>query len=736
VAAKRAARRAPQHRKDAGRHREPSSSVADLVAGPATAGAKLAAIGVLGSATVLAVPAMASAAATGSTLGSAPTVSALASGSSPVPASGPTVSPPPAFAPSAPVPYLSQSLPTIKVVIIGDSYTSGEGANPATYLSGPTTLFNPEDGSRITITQPYPQHVSSTSPAMQAIAAIQQANPGVNIEVLNVAVSGATRQSAFSPSQPNNPDFTLPPQIDAVKSADIIINGFAGGDDNNFSAWASHVLFNRDSTLPATFNSDFAPAFTNGTNLQQQETFLNTLAQLAPGATIITPGYPNVFASQPASSYSFGSPVVTSFGQNAVTYSNLFGAYLNADASAASLVANAQNAGTGTRFYFADMTNALQGHWVTSAQPGVNGLQLFSPGQDSVGQSAFHPDPLGQQLMSAALQSYLNQAFGDVGFAKGLSLNTNVAPVVNNPGAAQNAADAQAQAATLGQLQAATDLAQLAQQAQIGQLMQPDGTPTKWGTLLLGLTRPSAAPGDAGQQSGSGAAQPADTSQQGQPAAPAGDGAPVPAAPVAPAGDAAPAVPAGDAAPAVPAGDAAPAVPAGDAAPAPAPAPASAPAPAAPAGDADPVPGAPAVPAGDPSSAPVPAAPAVDPAAAPAAPAPVAPVLVPAVDPSSGLAPAVPVYDPVINTGVGAFTGTGLGTATDPLSGISTGVPANLDTGITGGLPATTPLPSAAPLDNPAVSIGDTSFSSTDLGTSMDPVGVGSIGGFSGGDGS
>ena len=71
AASKRAARRAPQHSKDAGRHREPSRTVSELTAGPATVGVKLAAVGVLGSAAALAVPTLASAASV-SQAGSAP----------------------------------------------------------------------------------------------------------------------------------------------------------------------------------------------------------------------------------------------------------------------------------------------------------------------------------------------------------------------------------------------------------------------------------------------------------------------------------------------------------------------------------------------------------------------------------------------------------------------------------------------------------------------------------------
>jgi hypothetical protein len=130
----------------------------------------------------------------------------------------------------------------------------------------------------------------------------------------------------------------------------------------------------------------------------------------------------------------------------------------------------------------------------------------------------------------------------------------------------------------------------------------------------------------------------------------------------------------------------------------------------------------------DPTQAGPAAAPAV-PAVAPAdSAAPAVPSAAPAIP---AAAPVAPVYDPAIDTGGGAFSSTGLGTAADPLSGISSGIAS--DTGITSGLPATTPLPSVAPIDDPAISTDSTSFSSTDLGTSLDPVGVGSVGGFSGG---
>ena len=525
-------RRGPQHRKAHGRHREPALTVSELVAVPASAGAKLAAAGVVGTATAVILPVAASAATVGGpAAGSPPAIVVAAPGrpastgmpggpaatpGGPVlvpppsagqadtaPAasgSGPAAAAPPSFGSGAPVPYLFQAKPTVRIVIIGDSYTSGEGASWTTYKQGPPQITYDEFGNQIQQPMIYPQHVSSQSPAMQAVNALQAANPGVNFDVVNVAVSGATRADAAKPSESNNPVFTLPPQLDSVRNADIIISGFAGGNDNNFPGWAQYVITHKDSSVPAEFNSTFAPAFNSGSNLADQVSFLGKLAQLAPGATIITPGYPAVFGDQAASSWSPGSPVVTSLGQNAITYSNLFGQYLNTDARSAALIANA--AYPGNRFYFADEATTLQGHGLLSDQPAVHGFTLSTPGGNTLYQESFHPDPLGQRMMSGGLQPYLNMAFGEWAAANGAAVNTSVAPAAGTPAAQQNAADAHAQEIALTQMRADGRMQQLARQVQDWQLVNPDGTPTELGYLLTGIPKaPADQAGTSGQPS-------------------------------------------------------------------------------------------------------------------------------------------------------------------------------------------------------------------------------------------
>jgi lysophospholipase L1-like esterase len=223
-------RRVAQRGHGHGRHREPSRTVGDLLAVPGMAGVKVLAAGALGSAAVLSMSGGAASAATAAS----PVTASLAADVQPVPATalpataattsseaavpaapalatgtvsiGPAVADPIAFLPR----------PVVKVAIVGDSYTSGEGNNNSTYATNAAGDI-------------MPQHQSNMSPAMQALQQIIDANPQIDFQVSNVAVSGATRPSAFSPSEPGTVN-EQPPQIAAVQNADLVINGFGGND--------------------------------------------------------------------------------------------------------------------------------------------------------------------------------------------------------------------------------------------------------------------------------------------------------------------------------------------------------------------------------------------------------------------------------------------------------------------------------------------------------------------------
>ncbi len=482
-------RRAPQHRMNAGRHREASVSVTEVVSTQANAGARLAAIGVLGSTTALAAPGMAAAATVGGAGQAPPGASQAATGGN----AGATV--PMGMTQGAPAAATNAFAPTIHVVVIGDSYTSGEGANSSTYSTTPTQISPTGDVMPPLI---YPQHQASTSAVNQAIAALQAANRGINIQVTNVAVSGASRVSAASPSYPDS-YFTQPAQLDAVKNADIIYNGFAGGNDsaapmwNNFGDWGKTALVAPDSFLPTVWNSLYLPKFTSptnpeGTDLPAQTAFLNSLAQLAPGATVITPSYPMPFQGKVADSWSISSPFVSSLGPNAVNLSDQFAQWLNADAQAANGSANITNVNNGNTFLDVNMLNALSGHTLNDPEPGMNGVVPFSWGQAQMGQASFHPNPLGQSLEASAIYPVLAAAVNRIGGQQGFSVSTDPPPSIQiTPAYQQNADGVQAQLSLITQFQQASSLAQLAKQAQDNQLTNPDGSPTLWGQLMMGL---------------------------------------------------------------------------------------------------------------------------------------------------------------------------------------------------------------------------------------------------------
>ena len=499
----------PRHRPGRGRHREPARTAAGLVTVSGRAGMKILATGVLGSAAIMVMQAGTAPAAVAAT-GTAPAVSLAALTQS---ANGPAASPAgtslPAAQPATGQPATTTAAPgpgvftigpavtdpvafaprpVVKVAIIGDSYTSGEGNNPATY----TTNANGDI---------YPQHQSNMSPAMQALQQIVNANPGIDFQITNVAVSGATRAAALSPSEPGTP-FLQPAQIDAVQNADLVINGF-GGNDAGFPQWARTLLSpgTSDSSIPALWYGNpanpsapnFSQYFTSGANYNDQLSLLSAIEpSLKPGAVVITNGYPQVFGDSPPA-WDPSSPWTTSLGQNAVTYSNLFAQSLNKDNSAASAVAGYQNPMITN--YFGDLQSALDGGQIGSATPMVH---YIVPTWTGIDQSSLHPNPLGQTAAGSALQPVVNQAVQDIGASNGFTVNPGQ-PVMdtfayewNNrvsvPLQVQANQDYQQQVQPIaGQLQQTQGLLQLAQQAQQGPQFTYLGVPANQWTALSTL---------------------------------------------------------------------------------------------------------------------------------------------------------------------------------------------------------------------------------------------------------
>jgi lysophospholipase L1-like esterase len=126
----------------------------------------------------------------------------------------------------------SPSKRPLKIVVVGDSYSSGEG------IRG--TYFDPRD----------PRHQSRVSAAAQAAAKLQAANPQVQIELEVAASSGATTSDVFLTQRNDAPKGQRPqdpldqstwhdpddiavnlPQVQQVPAdADAVIVGLGGND--------------------------------------------------------------------------------------------------------------------------------------------------------------------------------------------------------------------------------------------------------------------------------------------------------------------------------------------------------------------------------------------------------------------------------------------------------------------------------------------------------------------------
>jgi hypothetical protein len=323
-------------------------------------------------------------------------------------------------APQGPQPTATAKA-TIKVTVVGDSFTSGEGANASSYKLVPVP-------NQVTISgQPVytvdPAHQSSTAPTLQALSQIQAANPDANIVVTFVPVSGATRTSLYQTTRPGTP-FEQAPQINAVKDADVVLVGI-GGNDARFTDWITTVLSSKDSTSTAAF-PQFMAQFNDGSYLANQVNLLNDVANLAsPNATIVSLGYPKAMPAELPSTPTWWSPFSWStISQGEANMSNQLAGALNTANEQASFTAG--DAHPGQQFLYADVSNALQGHELFTSQEGLNGLD---PGNT---QGSYHPNDLGQRLLGTVLLPYVQQAINDQLAKQGVQGAPDVAPLDPN----------------------------------------------------------------------------------------------------------------------------------------------------------------------------------------------------------------------------------------------------------------------------------------------------------------
>lgn len=320
--------------------------------------------------------------------------------------------------PQAPQAPQATAKPTVKVTVIGDSYTSGEGANPATYKLVPVPGQTTSSGQPVYGVDP--AHQSTTAPTLQALNQIQAANPDATISVTFVPVSGATRASLHQTTQPGTP-FEQPPQINAVKDADVVLVGI-GGNDARFTDWIKTVLSSTGSTSTQAF-PQFMAQFNDGTYLANQVALLNDVSNLAsPSATIVSLGYPKAMPAAVPGTPTWWSPFSWStISQDEANMSNQLAGALNTANEQASTIASGQHAGQ--QFLYADVSNALQGHELFTDQEGLNGLTPSNL------QGSYHPNDLGQQLLGSVLMPYVEQAVNSQLAQQGVKGAEDVAPI-------------------------------------------------------------------------------------------------------------------------------------------------------------------------------------------------------------------------------------------------------------------------------------------------------------------
>ncbi|WP_328680857.1 GDSL-type esterase/lipase family protein [Streptomyces sp. NBC_00322] len=281
----------------------------------------------------------------------------------------------------------------VRITVIGDSYTSGEGASAGTYK---TVQVTGAEGS--VLNQIDPAHQSATAPTLRAIDKIAQENPNVTFDVTFVPVSGATRGSLYETVRPGT-EFEHSPQIDAVNDANIVIVG-VGGNDAGFGNLARTVVTSRESTTEQEFPNMMGP-LQDGTYLSQQAAVYQDIAsRAAPGATIVTLGYPKVMPDAiPGGSPSPVSEMLISNREAQLV--NEFGSTINSLNQQATQLAAQQS---GANVTYADVSQALSGHELFSPQEGLNGLDFLNV------QGSYHPNDLGQALIANTLTPTVNQA--------------------------------------------------------------------------------------------------------------------------------------------------------------------------------------------------------------------------------------------------------------------------------------------------------------------------------------
>jgi len=287
----------------------------------------------------------------------------------------------------------------ITIAVVGNSFTSGEGADPRRFETRPEEFIDPL-GNTIPIPRIDPAHRSATAPAMRIINELQAQNPGVTFDVRFVAVSGATRDSMYLTTNVGTP-FEAPPQMDAVRGADVVILGI-GGNDARFSDWASTVFWSTEATSEQRFPEFLEPVQSREFRQAQRYLYDDILARMNTNGTLLVTGYPEILPNTvPTRSPSPLSEMLISSRE--AELSNILTRAINDQLRDAATIAGDLWGSTRSVRYL-DLTDALNGHRLFDEREGVNGVDVRNL------RGSYHPNELGQGLLTDAMREAVRRA--------------------------------------------------------------------------------------------------------------------------------------------------------------------------------------------------------------------------------------------------------------------------------------------------------------------------------------
>lgn len=302
-------------------------------------------------------------------------------------------------------------------VALGDSYASGEGAAPDTYLPG-TAFPDPATGGRSSTGC----HRSSTSWAFRVQTRLGA--PALTF----VACSGATVADLTAPDD----QFAAlgdvePPQVDALTPATTVATLSIGGNDAGFDRVLRACAYRPEDPGNAACARAGSPARRTaqaglrGLDATLAGAYVTVASRMAPGGRLVVVGYPRPFADggrgYRLDASAGGAPAcrlgVTPL-RTPVRVTQAGARFLNGvagdlndavHAGVAEAAGRLRAAGATQTVAFVASDPAFAGHRLCNAAPWINGVRLTALGAPK--RTSLHPGPKGQaayaRVVGAAL---------------------------------------------------------------------------------------------------------------------------------------------------------------------------------------------------------------------------------------------------------------------------------------------------------------------------------------------